>query len=108
MQTSNGLPVIQHPVNRSNSIVGNSERIRVNSIEFNYVIGHDTSLIHVVDCGRLKVGSQVEIFEKSVLEDRPSGRSVIRYIAAIEPLCALLDDDDAIAVVLVPTRSMLK
>lgn len=90
------------------TVSGNSARIRVTPIEFKYIESKQKAIVTSKEHFDLKIGDQVELYECSIREERPTGRTLIRYVSATVLEAGFLDDDNFIFIHLVPLKSMIE
>jgi len=64
-------------------VTGNSVRIRVNRVQFAYHLLEKRSVILDDVFVKSKFGDIVEILECTVSDDRPTGRTVLKYVESV-------------------------
>lgn len=76
--------------------------LNVNPLEFRQVLGSCDCRISYLGCASFNIGDAVMINEVSVIDRKPTGMAVKRYVVAIENPIALLLDDDSFTLRLSP------
>lgn len=76
--------------------------LNVNPLEFRQVLGYSDSRISYLGCDSFNIGEPVMVNEVSVIDRKPTGMVVKRYVVAIENPIALLLDDDSFTLRLSP------
>jgi hypothetical protein len=92
-----------HPVTRERT-----HFIRVDAIKFKGIVGSSVARLLVPYNNVFSPSDMVVVTEVSVGTDIPTGNSITRFIAYVEDRLPFLVDEDAIAIRLVPTRSMIE
>lgn len=87
---------------------GTKHSVKVNALQYLGIIGSEKARILVNSNEFFSPGDEIKITEVSVNEGKPTGNTITRYVLYIESRIPLYLDDDAIAIHLVPTRSMIE
>jgi hypothetical protein len=82
--------------------------LNINVLEYNRIVGSRLYRLYTTIGCDLHVGDRVMLRCTRVSDGNSAGMCLVRYVAAIEPVCALLDDDDCVGIHLVPLKSMVK
>ena len=81
--------------------------IKVNALQYCSILGAEKARILVNSNEVFKPGDEITIIEVTVNEGRPTGNSITRFVQYVESRVPLYLDDDAIAIHLVPIKSMV-
>lgn len=81
--------------------------VNVNALQYAGIVGSEKARILVNTNAVFSPGDSVIIVEHTVTDSRPTGNTLHRYVQYVESRIPLYLDDDAIALHLVPTKSMI-
>lgn len=96
------MPGTMHPIQYAQQ-----HTIKVNALQYFGMIGSEKTRILVNSNEVFNQGDEIAIIEVTVNEGRPTGNSITRFVQYVESRVPLYSDDDAIAIHVVPIKSMV-